>query len=84
MNALILMTALVSGQCELGVCVVNVEATVVAAEPTLAKRPHVEARRIAPLRRTIHVIRDRRPLRTFVRSEPLRRLGKRLRLRCCR
>ena len=83
MNALILVAALAGGQYESGVCSVNVEATVVANEPTLAKRHPVTVRRIAPLRRLRHVIRDHKPLRTFLRSRPLLRLGRRV-LRPCR
>ena len=82
MSALILVAALAGGHCEGAVCQVSV--TAIVAKPALAHRHDVAGRRIAPVRRTWHVIRDHKPLRRFVRSRPLLRLGRRLLNRRCR
>jgi hypothetical protein len=67
---------------------------VMSAEPRLAHRHPVQGRRIAPLRRAWHVVRDhkpvrsffrnRQPVRTLVRSRPLLRLGRRVLRGPCR
>ena len=82
MNALILVAALAGGHCEGGVCQVSV--TAIVAKPALAHRHDVAGRQIAPVRRTWHVIRNHKPLRTWIGSKPLRRLGRRLLSRRCR
>ncbi len=74
MNTLILLAALAGGQCADGSCEVTVQAIVVAAEPTLAKRPEISSRLVTPRMWGHRVIHPRQAIRTWLSSRPLRRL----------